>query len=124
MDWFPSPHGVFLTTHTVLKNRHSFLIAYLNGDMTMINGSRSGLVPLKLWWIVRKNGMEGFTGQAANIIESARYLQKRLGEQVSSGATRFLRHHRPIHQRSAIGNASEKRQDDYLPIERKRKWSG
>lgn len=72
------PAGIFLTTHTILKNQNPFHIAYLNDDMPMINCSRSGLAPLKLWWIIRKNGMAGFTEQAARIMESTRYLQARL----------------------------------------------
>ena len=74
------PAGFFLTTRTVLENQNPYRIAYLNDSMPMINCSRSALAPLKLWWIMKKNGKEGFSEQAGQILKSTRYLKQKLSE--------------------------------------------
>lgn len=72
------PAGIFLTTKDVLKQQKSFDITYLNGNMPMINCSRSAVTPLKFWWLIRKVGVEGYTQQTKQIIENAKYLKKQL----------------------------------------------
>lgn len=53
-------------------------MTYLNGDMRMINCSRDAVQPLKFWWIIQKVGTEGWTQQAANIMECTDYLKQQL----------------------------------------------
>lgn len=74
------PAGFFLTTRSVLENQNPYRITYLNDSMPMINCSRSALAPLKFWWIVKKNGEKGFSGQAQQILEATRYLKMKLKE--------------------------------------------
>ena len=77
-----SPCGLFLTTREVYDNQQSFDIPYLNSNMRMINCSRSGLEPLKFWWLIKTVGNEGWTEQASRIMETTEYLKdslKRIG---------------------------------------------
>ena len=46
----------------------------------MINCSRSALSPLKLWWIIKHEGIEGFTEQANGMLERAEWLKEQLDE--------------------------------------------
>lgn len=46
--------------------------------MRMINCSRSGIEPLKFWWLMKTVGDEGWTEQAARIFENTRYLKSEL----------------------------------------------
>ena len=46
--------------------------------MPMINCSRSALTPLKLWWIIKHTGIEGFTEQADGMLERAQWLKDEL----------------------------------------------
>ena len=73
-----SPCGLFLTTREVYDNQASFDVAYLNANMRMINCSRSGVEPLKFWWLLKTVGMEGWRRQAAAIMENTAYLVSRL----------------------------------------------
>lgn len=77
-----SPCGLFITTRDVYDNQSTYDISYLNANMRMINCSRSGIEPLKFWWLVKTVGDEGWTEQAARIFENTRYLKpelKRIG---------------------------------------------
>lgn len=73
-----SPCGLFLTTRDVYDNQASFDVQYLNANMRMINCSRSGIEPLKFWWLLKTVGMEGWTQQAAAIMENTAYLVREL----------------------------------------------
>ena len=44
----------------------------------MINCSRSGVEPLKFWWLLRTVGIEGWTEQATAIMENTAYLVSEL----------------------------------------------
>ncbi len=72
------PAGIFLTTMDVKNNQNPFNVTYLNGSMPMINCSRSALAPLKLWWIIKHKGAEGFGKQANEILERAVWLKGEL----------------------------------------------
>ena len=74
------PAGIFLTTMDVKSNQNPFNVEYLNGSMPMINCSRSALSPLKLWWIIRHEGIEGFTEQAEGMLERAEWLKNELDQ--------------------------------------------
>ena len=73
-----SPCGLFITTRDVYDNQSTYDISYLNANMRMINCSRSGIEPLKFWWLMKKVGDEGWTEQAARIFENTRYLKSEL----------------------------------------------
>lgn len=73
-----SPCGLFITTRDVYDNQSTYDISYLNANMRMINCSRSGIEPLKFWWLMKKAGDEGWTEQAARIFENTRYLKSEL----------------------------------------------
>ncbi|MBQ3759530.1 MAG: hypothetical protein IJQ15_09885 [Synergistaceae bacterium] len=72
------PAGIFLTTEDVLKNQNPYQVSYLNGNMPMINCSRSALAPLKLWWLIHHVGEDGFTEQAEGMLERAEWLKEKL----------------------------------------------
>lgn len=69
-----SPCGLFLTTREVYDNQASFDIAYLNANMRMISCSRSGVEPLKFWWLLQTEGNAGWTEQATAMMENTAYL--------------------------------------------------
>lgn len=73
-----SPCGLFITTRDVYDNQSTYDISYLNANMRMINCSRSGIEPLKFWWLMKTVGDEGWTEQAARIFENMRYLKSEL----------------------------------------------
>ena len=72
------PAGLFITTKNVRDHQHQYEITYLNGDMPMINCSRSAIAPLKFWWIIHRVGADGFTEQANGMIERAAWLKDEL----------------------------------------------
>lgn len=73
-----SPCGLLITTRDVYDNQSTYDISYLNANMRMINCSRSGIEPLKFWWLMKTVGDEGWTEQAARIFENTRYLKSEL----------------------------------------------
>lgn len=73
-----NPCGLFITTRDVYDNQSTYDISYLNANMRMINCSRSGIEPLKFWWLMKTVGDEGWTEQAARIFENTRYLKSEL----------------------------------------------
>ncbi len=73
-----SPSGLFLCTRDVYDNQADFNVTYLNYNMRMINCSRDAVQPLKFWWLIHTVGTEGWTRQAANIMDCTAYLKQRL----------------------------------------------
>ncbi len=73
-----SPCGLFFTTRNVYDNQATFDIAYLNANMRMINCSRSGIEPLKFWWLIKSVGDKGWSEQAQTLLENTEYLKKEL----------------------------------------------
>ncbi len=73
-----SPCGLFITTRGIYDNQSTFDIPYLNADMRMINCSRSGVEPLKFWWLMNTVGDEGWKEQAAMILRNTDYLKSEL----------------------------------------------
>lgn len=68
------PCGIFLTTMEVFNNQKDFNITYLNGNMPMINCSRSATNPLKFYWLINKYGEEKYKQDVKNIKENTKYL--------------------------------------------------
>ena len=73
-----SPCGLFITSREVYDNQTTFDVPYLNANMRMINCSRSGVEPIKFWWLIQTIGDEGWSRQAAQIKENTRYLKAQL----------------------------------------------
>lgn len=73
-----SPCGLFITTRDVYDSQLTYDITYLNADMRMINCSRSGIEPLKFWWLIKTVGDEGWTQQAEQIKENTEFLKAEL----------------------------------------------
>lgn len=73
-----SPCGLFITTRNVYENQTSFDIPYLNANMRMINCSRSGIEPLKFWWLIQTVGDAGWSAQATAMLENTEYLKAEL----------------------------------------------
>ncbi len=73
-----SPCGLFITTRTIYDNQTTFDIPYLNANMRMIGCSRSGIEPLKFWWLIKTIGDKGWSEQAQTLLENTEYLKKEL----------------------------------------------
>jgi len=73
-----SPCGLFITSRTIYDNQVTFDVPYLNANMRMINCSRSGIEPLKFWWLIQTVGTDGWKHQAALMMENTDYLIMRL----------------------------------------------
>lgn len=74
------PCGIFMSRKDVLESQTSFKVAYLNNSMPLISCSRSGLAPLKFYWILKQIGFEGLAEQANMMLENTEYLQQKLDE--------------------------------------------
>lgn len=72
------PAGLFLTTMEIKDNQNPYNVTYLNGNMPMINCSRSAITPLKLWWIIQHIGIEEFKEQAGGMLDRAAWLKAEL----------------------------------------------
>jgi len=73
-----SPCGLFITTRKVYNNQESYDVQYLNSNMKMINCSRSGVEPLKFWWLMKEVGFSGWSKQANELMENTTYLTSEL----------------------------------------------
>ena len=81
------PAGLFITSKRIKESQNPYNVAYLNGNMPMINCSRSSLLPLKFYWIINNVGTDGFTMQANYILDLAKWLK---GELDKLGWTSYL----------------------------------
>ena len=72
------PAGVFLTTRDVYDHQSNNSVPYLNGDMKMINCSRSTSSVLKFWWMIHEIGEQQWHQQAEAILENTRYFKEQL----------------------------------------------
>ncbi len=73
-----SPCGLFITSRHIYDNQATFDVPYLNANMRMINCSRSGVEPIKFWWLIQTIGDEGWKQQAEQIMSNTQYLKSRL----------------------------------------------
>lgn len=74
------PCGLFLSRMEILKAQGSFKVAYLNNDMPLINCSRSGLAPLKFYWIIKYLGFDKLKEEAEAMLDNTNYLQQKFDE--------------------------------------------
>ena len=74
------PSGLFISRKDVLESQTSFKVDYLNNSMPLISCSRSGLAPLKFYWILKQLGFDGLTKQANMMLENTEYLQSKFDE--------------------------------------------
>lgn len=74
------PCGLFLATKEVIESQTAAKVAYLHNDMPLISCSRSGLAPLKFYWIIKYLGFGNLKKEAESMLKNTDYLQKRLDE--------------------------------------------
>ena len=74
------PCGLFLATKEVIESQTAAKVEYLHNDMPLISCSRSGLAPLKFYWIIKYLGFEKLKEEANLMLEHTEYFQKRLDE--------------------------------------------
>ena len=74
------PCGLFLTRNDVIEAQTAYKVEYIHNDMPLVNCSRSGLAPLKFYWILKQIGIDGLTKEANTIFENTDYLQKKFDE--------------------------------------------
>lgn len=73
-----SPCGLFITTRHIYDLQDTYDVPYLHADMRMVNCSRSGIEPLKFWWLIKTVGDKGWTEQALKIRVNTEYLKSKL----------------------------------------------
>jgi len=69
------PAGIFLTTKEIYEGQNQFQVKYLNGNMKMINCSRSVADVLKFWWIIKNVGTEQWSKDAPKMLENTAYFK-------------------------------------------------
>ena len=74
------PCGLFLSRKDVLEAQKAYKVDYLNSDMPLISCSRSGLSPLKFYWILEHAGLEKLKQEATAMLENTEYLQQKFDE--------------------------------------------
>ncbi|MTI31341.1 histidine decarboxylase [Xanthovirga aplysinae] len=75
----PIPTGVIVTKRSN-RDRISKGISYIGSLDTTITGSRNGHSPLILWYVLKKQGIEGLKKRYQHSLEVAKYCEKRLNE--------------------------------------------
>jgi histidine decarboxylase len=75
----PIPCGMVIAKKTH-RDRIARSIDYIGSLDTTISGSRNGLTPLFLWYIIAKLGMEGLKQRTQNCLEVAAYAEAALKE--------------------------------------------
>lgn len=74
------PSGLFISRKEILDAQKSFKVDYLNNSMPLISCSRSGLAPLKFYWVLKQIGYEGYAKEAKEMLENTEYLQKKFDD--------------------------------------------
>lgn len=74
------PCGLFLSRQDVLKAQRATKVVYLNNDMPLINCSRSGLTPLKFYWLLNHVGFDKLKEEAKEMLENTEYLKQKFDE--------------------------------------------
>ncbi|MCG8619756.1 MAG: histidine decarboxylase [Desulfobacterales bacterium] len=75
----PIPCGIVVAKKNNV-NRIARSIAYIGSLDTTITGSRNGLTPLFLWYMIRKYGKDGLKQRVDHALGMAAYTEKRLKE--------------------------------------------
>ena len=73
-----TPCGLFITSRSKYDVLATNAVPYLNSDMRMINCSRSGIDPIKFWWLIQTIGDKGWSQQAEQIMKNTQYLKSQL----------------------------------------------
>lgn len=74
------PSGLFMSRKDVIEAQSGYKVAYLNNDMPLISCSRSGLDPLKFYWVLKHVGFDKYNKEAEAMLENTEYLQKKFDE--------------------------------------------
>ncbi len=75
----PIPCGVVVTKSEYVA-RVARSIEYVGAMDTTLSGSRNAITPLFLWYALQKQGLEGFRGQATEMLNTAAYAVERFNE--------------------------------------------
>ena len=70
------PCGLFLSRKEVIESQTTMKVEYLHNDMPLISCSRSGLAPLKFYWIIKYLGFKKLKEEAKEMLDNTEYLQK------------------------------------------------
>jgi histidine decarboxylase len=73
----PIPCGILVARKSNVS-RIARSIAYIGSLDTTITGSRNGLTPLFLWYMIKKRGMEGLKKRVESALDTARYTEESL----------------------------------------------
>ncbi len=74
------PCGLFMSRKDVLEAQKAYKVDYLNSDMPLISCSRSGLSPLKFYWIIEHTGFKKLAEEADFMLKNTNYLQQKFDE--------------------------------------------
>lgn len=74
------PCGLFLATKSVIESQKTLRVEYLHNDMPLISCSRSGIAPLKFYWIIKYLGFDKLEIEADEMLDNTEYFQKRFDE--------------------------------------------
>ena len=74
------PCGLFMSRKDIIDAQKGFEVAYLNNDMPLISCSRSGLAPLKFYWILKYVGFDKLVKEAKSMLDNTDYVQKKFDE--------------------------------------------
>lgn len=74
------PCGLFLSRKDVIEAQTAEKVPYLNNDMPLINCSRSGLTPLKFFWLLKNTSFDDFKKEAETMLNNAAYLKQKFDE--------------------------------------------
>lgn len=75
----PIPCGILVARKQNVA-RIARSIAYIGSLDTTITGSRNGLTPLFLWYLIKKNGVQGFKKRVEHALGMAEYTENSLGQ--------------------------------------------
>lgn len=75
----PVPCGVVITKKDYVA-RVARSIEYVGAMDTTLSGSRNAITPLFLWYAFQQHGLEGFRGQATEMIKTAAYAVDRFNQ--------------------------------------------
>ena len=74
------PCGLFLAKKEVIESQTAAKVEYLHNDMPLISCSRSGLAPLKFYWIIKYLGFDKLSKEANEMLNNTEYFQKKFDE--------------------------------------------
>ena len=74
------PCGLFFTTKEIMEHQNPNDVTYLIGSVPTILCSRSAISSMKIYYLWKKHGIEGFKKQVKQMFENVTYLKNKLDE--------------------------------------------